>query len=143
MKAFVEVSTNTTDRPIYNENTLECIKTITVYKPYPYAYGFLLNTKSGDGAHLDCYFITERKLRAGEIVDVRPIGMVESFEDGEEDHKILVALPDESPVVDQIVEKKIRDFAEHYFDSRPEKKLVVGRFLGYDEAVALIDACKV
>ena len=49
MKAFIEVDAGTNQRPIYNEQTLEYIKTKTVYKPYPYAYGFLLNTISGDG----------------------------------------------------------------------------------------------
>lgn len=141
MKAFVEVSAGTDQRPIYNEKTLERLKTITVYKPYPYAYGFLLDTTSGDGEHLDCYFITSQPLQAGTIVEVQPVGMVEVYEDGEEDHKILVGLKGEHPLIDEKVEKAIRDFGDHYFDHRPEKKLVNGRFLGYNEAVALIKKC--
>ena len=143
MKAFIEVNAGTTQRPIWNEQTLEQIGTKTVYKPYPYAYGFLLDTISGDGDHLDCYIITSKSLTAGKILDVKPIGMVESIENGEEDHKILCRLPDEDIVMNLNAETVIRDFGEHYFDDRPDKHVVVGRFLGYDDAIKLIDSCRI
>ena len=139
MKAFIEVDARTDQRPIYDENTLEYIKTKTVYKPYPYAYGFLLDTISGDGDHLDCYIITSQSLVSGEIIEVEPIGMVESIENEEEDHKILCRLPNEKIIIDSTIEKKIRDFGEHYFDDRTDKQVIVGKFLGYDQAKALIE----
>ena len=74
-------------------------------------------------------------------MDVQPIGMVEVVEDEEEDHKILVALQGEQPLIDEKVEKVIRNFGEHYFDHHPEKKLVTGRFLSRNEAVALVNKC--
>ncbi len=143
MKTFIEVSAGTDQRPIWNEQTLEQISTKTVYKPYPYAYGFLLDTISGDGDHLDCYIITSKSLRSGEIMDVEPIGMVECIENDEEDHKILCRLPNEDVVIDSVIEKIIRDFGEHYYDDRPDKKIVVGKFLGYEDAIKLIDLCKI
>lgn len=142
MKVFIEVSAGTDQRPIYNEKTLEYQKTIKVNKPYPYAYGFILNTLSGDGLNLDCYIITTQSLKSGSIIDAEPIGMVEYIEDDEEDHKILMAMPGEQIVIDNNIENKIEEFAEYYFDDRPEKKTVIGSFLGYDEAVDLIDKCK-
>ena len=142
MKAFIEVNKGTDQRPIYNEQTLEYIKTKSVYKPYPYAYGFLLDTISGDGDPLDCYVITSQELTSGKIVEVEPIGMVESVENGEDDHKILCSLVGEKTVVDEDIEKNIRDFGEHYFDDQPEVHLVIGKFLGYNEAMKLIDSCK-
>lgn len=143
MKAFIEVDAGTDQRPIYNEKTFEYIKTKTVYKPYPYAYGFLLDTISGDGDHLDCYVITTEKLTSGTIIDVEPIGMVESIEDGEDDHKILCRIPAEKTTVDTRIEHVIRDFGEHYFDDRIDKKVVIGRFLGQKEAIDLINKCKI
>ncbi|MCR4278649.1 MAG: inorganic diphosphatase [bacterium] len=143
MKAFIEVDAGTDERPIYNEQTLEQIGTKKVYKPYPYAYGFLLDTISGDGDQLDCYVITAKSLISGDTIDVEPIGMVESIENGEEDHKILCRLSNENMMVDSTIEKKIRDFGEHYFDDRPDKQVVVGRFLGYKDAIKLIDSCKI
>lgn len=143
MKAFIEVDAGTIDRPIYNEQTLEQIGIKKVYKPYPYAYGFLLDTISGDGDQLDCYVITPKSLTSGDTIEVEPIGMVESIENGEEDHKILCRLSSENITIDSTIEKKIRDFGEHYFDDRPDKQVIVGRFLGYEDAIKLIDSCKI
>ena len=143
MKAFIEVNAGTDQRPIYNEQTLKQIRIKKVYKPYPYAYGFLLDTISGDGDHLDCYIITSKSLISGKIIDVEPIGMVESIENGEEDHKILCRLSGENIKIDSVVEKTIRDFGEHYFDDRPDKQVLVGRFLGYKNAINLINSCKI
>ena len=142
MKAFIEVDAGTDQRPIYNEQTFEQIRIKKAYKPYPYAYGFLLNTISGDGDHLDCYVITSKSFISGEIIDVEPVGMVESIENGEEDHKILCCLPGENIKIDSTIEKTIRDFGEHYFDNQPNKQVIVGKFLGYKDAINLINSCK-
>ena len=80
---------------------------------------------------------------ATDIVEVEPIGMVESIENGEEDHKILCRLSNENIMVDATIEKKIRDFGKHYFDDRPDKQVTIGRFLGYEEAIKLIDSCRI
>ncbi|MEA3273483.1 MAG: inorganic diphosphatase [Patescibacteria group bacterium] len=143
MKAFIEVDAGTDQRPIYNEQTLEQIGIKKVYKPYPYAYGFLLDTISGDGDQLDCYVITSKSLTSGDTIDVEPIGMVESVENGEEDHKILCQLSNETITINSTIEKEIRDFGEHYFDDRPDKQVVGGRFLGYQDAIKLIDSCRI
>ncbi len=143
MKAFVEVSAGTDQRPLWDEKTLTQIGTKQVYKPYPYAYGFLLNTLSDDGDHLDCYIISHTPLVSGETLDVEPIGMVESVENGTEDHKILCRLVGEETVIDIDVQKNIRDFGEHYFDHRPDKQVIVGRFLGIKDANKLIESCTI
>lgn len=87
--------------------------------------------------------ITSKSLTSGKIIDVEPIGMVESIENGEEDHKILCRLPGENIKINSAIEKKIRDFGEHYFDDRIDKQVLVGRFLGYKNAINLIDLCKI
>ena len=143
MKVFIEVSAGTDQRPVYNEKTLEYQKTIKVNSPYPYAYGFLLDTLGGDEKCLDCYIITSRQLKSGIIVDVEPVGMVEYIEDGQEDNKILAIFPDEDIFVGSEVEERIRKFNDHYFENRSDKTTSIGRFLGYNEAIAYIDRCKI
>jgi len=143
MKAFIEVDAGTDQRPIYNEQTLEQIRIKKVYKPYPYAYGFLLNTISGDGDHLDCYIITSKPLTSGKIIDVKPVGMVESIENGEDDHKILCCLSGENIKIDSVIKKTIREFGKHYFDDQPNKKVLIGKFLGHKDAINLINLCKI
>jgi inorganic pyrophosphatase len=142
MKAFIEVDAGMDQRPIWDEKTLKKIRTKKVYKPYPYAYGFLLDTLSGDGENLDCYVITSKFLEPGKIFEVEPFGMVESVENGEDDHKILCCLLNEKISIDFEIKQKILDFGEHYFDDCPDKDLKVGRFLNKKEAVKLINSCR-
>ena len=51
MKVFIECEAGSSDRPIFDEKTLEYRRTSKVSREYPYPYGFVLNTTSGDG---DC-----------------------------------------------------------------------------------------
>lgn len=65
IKVLVQVSGGSTDRRIYNEQTLEYQGTRRGHHPYPYPYGFILGTRAEDDACLDCYVITHDDLPAG------------------------------------------------------------------------------
>jgi inorganic pyrophosphatase len=41
----------------------------------------VIGTDSGDGGNVDCYVITNRTLKTGQIVECDPIGLMEQFED--------------------------------------------------------------
>mgnify|MGYP001570857230 CR=1 FL=1 len=66
MKAFIENEAGSNQKNIYNEKTLEYKKTVTVSRKYPYPYGFILDTTSGDGDNLDVFVLTEKKLKSGQ-----------------------------------------------------------------------------
>jgi len=102
MKVFIENEADSNQKNLYNEKTLEYKKTVTVSRKYPYPYGFVLNTTSGDGDNLDCFIITDKKLKSGQVVECEPIGLMEQIETAwgqtggnieEEDHKMLAILP--------------------------------------------------
>ena len=61
----------------------------------------MIGTDSGDGGNVDCYVITTRILKTGQIVECDPIGLMEQFEDGVEDHNILARLLDEPVVINE------------------------------------------
>ncbi|TSC76331.1 MAG: hypothetical protein G01um101431_952 [Parcubacteria group bacterium Gr01-1014_31] len=105
-----------------------------VMRDYPYPYGYILDTTSGDGENVDCYVITQKKLDIGSIVDAEPVGLDEYFEDGMEDHKVLAALENEPVTIDAVVRGKLNEFAMHFFDHRPEKVQRGGNFYGKDRA---------
>jgi len=138
MKVFIENEAGSNQKNLYNEKTLEFKKTVTVSREYPYPYGFILNTTSGDGDNLDCFILTDKKLKTEDIVDAEPIGFMEQIEDGNEDHNILANLPEETYEVSADVEEKLTEFISHVFDDLPEKVVTPGRFLGKEEAEALI-----
>src|SRR3989344_2934219 len=96
MKVFIENEEGSNQKNLYNESTLEYRKTVEVSRKYPYPYGFILETTSGDGDNLDCFILTKQELKTGSIVEVEPIGLMEQFEDGKEDHNVLATLKNES-----------------------------------------------
>ena len=125
---------------IFDEKTLEYKKTVTISRVYPFPYGFIPETKSGDDDCLDCFVITKQKLNSRQVVECEPIGLVEQFEDGQEDHKILAILKGEDYILTNEAKELIKEFIEHVFDHLPKKtKMVkVGKFLDKKAAEELI-----
>ncbi len=82
MKVFIENEAGSNKKNLYDEQTFEFRQTLTVSRPYPFPYGFIIGTTSGDGDSIDCFVITEQKLKPGQIVECEPIGLMEQTEDG-------------------------------------------------------------
>lgn len=150
MKVFIENEAGSDQKNLYNEKTLEYKKTVAVSRKYPYPYGFIPGTTSGDGDNVDVFVITDKKLKSGQMVACEPIGLMEQTETTrdeskenveEEDHNVLAVFPDERVKLDDSVEEKLRDFVMHVFDHLPTKKVQVGSFLDKDAAVRYIEKC--
>ncbi len=138
MKVFIEQSGEKNQKNVFDKKTGGFLKTVEIDVTYPYPYGYILNTLAADGDELDCYVITNQKLERAGVFECEPIGMVEWFEEGEEDHKILAVLQGDSHEVTAEVEEKITNFAEHFFDNQPDKMKALGRFLGVEDALKFI-----
>ena len=143
MKVFIEQSGEKNQKNVFDKITGKFIKVVSINVTYPYPYGYILGTLAADGDELDCYVITDKTLETESVAECEPIGMVEWFEDGKEDHKILAILVDEEREVDEEAKKKIIDFALHFFDDRPDKRYHMGNFYGKEEAIKLLDAARV
>src|SRR3989338_3066750 len=63
---------------------------------FPFNYGFVPQTRGGDGDHLDVFVLGSRSVSLGIIVECRAIGMIELLDRGEKDDKIL-AIPIADP----------------------------------------------
>lgn len=142
MKVFIENEAGSTKKNLFNEKTLKFRKNVEVSRPYPFPYGFVIGTTSGDGDNLDCFVITKRPLKTGEVIDVEPIGMFEQVEDGKADPKIIAKFKDEEVIVNPELQTKLSNFVSHVFDHLPDKIVEIGRFLGAKEALKLIQSCK-
>lgn len=79
-----------------------------LYSPfhYPLDYGFIPQTRSEDGDHLDALVMGSDPVPMGCVVAARPIGMLKMIDSGEADFKIL-AVQDKNPRFDTI--KDIKD----------------------------------
>ena len=89
--AVVEISKGGENKYEYDEN-LDSIKLDWVFSGgfhFPFDYGYIPQTRGGDGDHLDVFIIASHPLPIGTIVECRPVGMIELLDRGEEDNKIL------------------------------------------------------
>lgn len=142
MKVFIENEAGSNQKNLFNEETLEYKKTVEVSRKYPYPYGFILETKSDDGDNLDCFILTTKLLKTGDIVDVEPVGMFEQIEDGKEDHKILAKINGENITISEETKETFKDFTANVFSHRQGKTISIGRFLDKGEAELLIAKCR-
>lgn len=141
MKVFIENEAGSDQKNIYNEKTLEYKETFTVSRKYPYPYGFIIGTTSEDGDNLDCFVITQQKLKTGQVVECESVGIMEQIEDGKEDHNVLVRLLEEKSEVTDKIKEELTEFVLHVFDHRPGKIVNVGRFMSKEYADEYIKEC--
>lgn len=122
------------------------------YSPffYPLDYGFIPQTRSEDGDHLDALVIGSDPVPPGILVEARPIGMLSMIDSGEPDAKIL-CVQAKNPRFDTIKDlkdieqwqphllKEVAHFFEHYKDLQG-KKVDVSK--GWSGASAAYDEIK-
>lgn len=142
-KVVIECQAGSDIKTVFDEITLEVKESFTVSRNYPFPYGFIQGTKSGDGDCLDCFVLTKKPLSVKDIIDVEIIGMFEQFEtrDGvkRDDHNILAKLKDEDFDLDEEIKETLREFVLHVWDHRVGKKVEVGNFYGKVQAELLIN----
>jgi len=147
MKVFIENEAWSSNKNIYDEKTLEYKKTVKVSREYPYPYGFFLDTTSEDWDNVDCFVITNQRLKSGDIVECEVVALMEQRETSwdpikshieEEDHNVLAVLKTEHIVVDETIKKNLTDFISHVFDHIPNKKVQVWAFLSKEAAIQYI-----
>lgn len=101
---------------------------------HPYDYGFIPQTRSEDGDHLDAFVILDSSVFPGCLVSARPVGVLYMIDDGEKDEKII-AVPAHDPRYDHITKltdlsphlpKEIEHFFAHYKDLQNKKVEITG-----------------
>ena len=96
----------------YDEKWHE-MKVSTIFRDgfcFPFDYGYVPQTRGGDGDHLDVFVLGSQSVQMGAIVECRTIGIVELIDRGEQDDKIL-AVP-----VDDVAYQNIKTLEDLPFD---------------------------
>ena len=73
---------------------------------FPFNYGFVAQTESGDGRHLDAFVISTHPLTHGTVVSCRAIGMLKMVDRSKQDNKIIAV-----PVMENRLEN-LRDITD-------------------------------
>ena len=90
---------------------------------YPFDYGFIPNTLAEDGAPLDAMIIMDEPTFAGCLIKARPIGVLDMFDCGAYDGKLLcvpLANPRQKNIlsIKQIAPNQLEDVAEFFRTSK-------------------------
>jgi len=137
IRVFVQNEAGSIQKNQHDEKTLQYLHSESIAHAYPYPYGFVIGTDSRDGGNVDCYVITNRTLKTGQIVECDPIGLMEQFEDGVDDHNILARMLDEPVVLNEVMEAALTEHVLACFRDA-SVGIAVGRFLGREAALAHI-----
>ncbi len=122
-----------------------------LYSPmhYPVNYGFVPQTLWEDGDPLDILVLGHEPLVPGCLIQVRPIGVLDMNDSGEDDVKIL-GVPVKDPRfkdynsledVDKHLLEEIRHFFKVYKDLQ-NKEVIVGNWRSREEAIKDIEKSK-
>lgn len=115
VNAIVEIPKDTYNKYEYDEKLdIICLDRI-LHSPvhYPVDYGFIPQTRSDDGDHLDIMIVTNYPTFPGCLVEARPVGVLFMSDESGIDEKIL-AVPVHNPFYSNI--KKLKDVNPHLLD---------------------------
>ena len=142
LRIFIENEAGSRTKNLYDQRTLAYLRTVDVSLPYPYPYGFVIGTRSGDDDCVDCFVLTAKLLSTGDTVTCEPIGLLEHVEDGEIDHKVLAVPAGEHRVVDDMTVQELERFIGGVFANMPGKRMDIGPVHGRSAAEAYVATCR-
>ena len=134
VRVFIQNEAGSDRKNYHDEKLLTWQRVVTVSRPYPFPYGFILDTTADDGCNVDCFVLTDATLRTGQIIDCEVVGLMEQFEDGHADHNVLAGLPGAEAQVDARTQSRLEAFVTGVFGHIPGKQIRAGRFLDAREA---------
>lgn len=124
------------DRILHNSNV------------FPYNYGYIPGTISGDGDPLDIIVLCDYPIHPGALISCKIIGGILTTDENGVDHKIIATLEDKcdpsASTVNDITDisrhtlNGIIYFLEHYKDGEKNKFIVVGDSYDREEALRII-----
>lgn len=121
VKMIVEIPKNSTNKYEYDKTLGIFRLDRALYSPmhYPGDYGFIPGTLAEDHDPLDVLTLTQEASFTGCLIEVRPVGVLNMFDQNESDLKIL-AVPNRNPRYDEIhtmdqIFPHIRREMEHFF----------------------------
>jgi len=108
-------------------------------RPYPYSYGFIMGTEDSSGDGVDCWVISADSHAPASTVRCEPFGLLEFFEDGEVDHKVLAAPIGTIPPADpELLRSELEAFILGLFTAYPEVSVKVGMLKPAKAAILFI-----
>jgi len=144
----IEIAKNSTVKYEYDKELGALVCDRVLYGPFafPFNYGYIPGTMSGDGDPLDAVVIMDEPLVPGSYIKCRIIGCLETEDEKGEDAKLILVPAKKVAPVSQDVNNlcdlpkalvdKIAYFYKHYKDLE-NKKVTIGSLLSKEDAVVV------
>lgn len=141
VRVFIENLAGSDLKHHHDEERFVVTQVERVGAPFPFPYGFVPGTLAPDGDAVDCFVITGRPLRTGDLVDAEVVGLMEQTDGGGDNHNIVAVLPGD-PLPDlATVREALARFIVEVFRGLPARESTAGRLLPVADAVAYLAAC--
>lgn len=132
---------------ILDEIRLDRVLFSPVY--YPADYGYVPETRSEDGDHLDILILVTEPTFPGCIMQARPIGALKMSDDKGLDEKILAVCHNDprfnNVVSIEDIDQHTKDEIQHFFEvykQLEQKKVTIEGWVDKEEAFALINKAR-
>lgn len=145
VNAVIEIPKGSRNKYEYDPatNSMKLDRVLPTFWSYPTDYGFIPETLSGDGDHLDVLVIKELPSIIGSAVKVRVIGALEMTDEKGQDYKIVGVIDDDENMrnilditdLSPTLSDKISHFFEDYKKLENAKFSNVGHFKNKDFAI--------
>lgn len=142
VKVLIQAEAGSCEITRYDEKMLKPIGVSRLSRPYPYPYGFVVETTAADGDNVDCYVFGDKHLTSGTIVDCELVGMLEQIESGEPDHKVLAVVAGQKATLPDGVLAVLKHFIYAVFSEYPESTVTVGPIHSREIAVQYVQDCQ-
>lgn len=152
LNVVIEIPRGSRNKYEYNEEldliSLDRVLHSTLF--YPTDYGFIPQTRSEDGDHLDILVLITQPTFPGCVLQARPIGLLDMEDEAGRDWKII-AVADQDPYykhindIDDInihLRKEIQHFFEAYKHLEAGKKTTILGWQNKKETFAIIDKAR-
>jgi inorganic pyrophosphatase len=142
IQVLIQAEAGSREKTRYDESTLKPIAAGRVSRPYPYPYGFVLETRAADGDNADCYVFSDDRLYSGSVVACEVVGLLDQFESGEPDHKVLAVVAGQTTALPDRALELLQDFIYGIFSEYPDTTVSVGPIRPRDVALQYIRDCQ-
>lgn len=135
---IIEIKKGSKDKNELVEPTfdkVECVRKSLL--KYPFYYGCFPQTLGGDGDALDAILISSRKHKVLDIVEVIPVAVIKTLDNGEEDDKIICIDKPQIKHLDKIIQL-IRKFLSLYKGKNADM-IIDGKDYDESEPIRLIE----
>jgi len=138
IKVMIQAEAGSRDKARYDEKTMTSMGTGRVSRPYPYPYGFVVDTTAADGDNVDCYVVGHDDPKSGTIVECEPVALLEQIETGETDHKVLAVIAGLDAIIPADALEVLRELIHGVFADYPDSTVSVGPLRSREAAIGYI-----